>query len=155
MTILSARREALEEDRQMVAEVPVVPRPQKTCFMVQAWDGPDAAQLRERDLVAHLAHVETYWQDYLIAGPLRPADVGSDALCGSLLMIYAHDEAGARALLDGDPYFTNGQYQRVEMWRFAPSIGLAIGGKTWPNADVITAWSTPSRADAISGSEEP
>jgi uncharacterized protein YciI len=154
MTILSVRREALKEDRQMVAEAPVVPRPQKTCFMVQAWDGPDASHLRERDLVAHLAHVETYWQDYLIAGPLRAADVCSGALCGSLLMIYADDEPSAWRLLEGDPYFTNGQYQRVEMWRFAPSIGLAIGGKTWPNAAAITAWSAPEIMRDTSRAEE-
>jgi uncharacterized protein len=135
MTSLPVRRGVWLEVGQMDAEVPLVERPARACFMVCAWDGPDAARLRDRDLEEHLAHVEAHWQDYLIAGPLRHP--GQDGLCGSLLLVFADTEAGARELIEADPYFSNGQYTRVEITHFVPSIGTAIGGKIWPSASAL------------------
>lgn len=119
----------------MHAPAPVVERPARSCFMVCAWDGPDAAGLRDRDLEAHLAHVEAHWEDYLVAGPLRrPGDGG---ICGSLLLVFAETEPAARALVEADPYFSNGQYERVEITHFVASIGTAIGGRTWSSAAAL------------------
>jgi uncharacterized protein YciI len=103
--------------------------------MISCFDGPDAARLRIRDLDGHLAHVEAHWRRYLIAGPLR--EPGQDALSGSLFLIYADSQEEASSFLRQDPYFTNGQYERIEIRQFSPSIGLAIGGKTWTSADAL------------------
>jgi uncharacterized protein YciI len=99
------------------------------------FDGPDAAALRTRDLDGHLAHVEAHWQRYLIAGPTRAP--GEAALNGSLFLIHADSLDDAWAIMRQDPYFANGQYERVEARRFSPSIGTAIGGKTWTSAESL------------------
>lgn len=114
---------------------PLAPRPSQACFMFRCVDGPDAEALRARDLEGHLAHVETHWDQYLIAGPLR--DTASEKLTGSLFLVYANSLDDAWRLMRRDPYFTNGQYQTIEAQPFFPSIGLAIGGKTWADADSI------------------
>lgn len=114
---------------------PLVPRPQAPCFLFLCHDGPGAPELRARDLDGHLAHMEAHWEQYLIAGPLRAT--GEDALSGSLFLVYADTIEAAWLLMKQDPYFTNGQYAHIEASAFSPSIGQAIGGKTWPDADSI------------------
>ncbi|MBI1188628.1 MAG: YciI family protein [Alphaproteobacteria bacterium] len=114
---------------------PFVPRPAEPCFMFLCIDGPAAPALRTRDLDAHLAHVEAYWDRYIIAGPTRAP--GEDALDGSLFLVYAPTIDDAWALMRKDPYFTNGQYARIEARAFTPAIGAAIGGKTWRDADSV------------------
>lgn len=114
---------------------PTVPRSARPCFLFACWDGPDGAALRARDLDGHLAHVEKHWRRYVVAGPLR--DPGGDALVGSLFLVLADDVDDAWALMRGDPYITNGQYARVDVRHFTQSIGAAIGGKIWENADAI------------------
>lgn len=114
---------------------PTVPRPPWPCFLFMCFDGPEAARLRIRDLDGHLAHVEAHWRRYLVAGPTRMS--GEQAPSGSLFLIYADTIDEAWAIIREDPYVTNGQYERVEAREFSPSIGLAIGGKTWASADAI------------------
>jgi uncharacterized protein YciI len=98
-------------------------------------DGPEAATLRLRDLDRHLAHVEANWRRYIVAGPTRAHS--EDALNGSLFLVYADSLEEAWELMRQDPYFTNGQYDRVEARQLTPSIGLAVGGKIWASADAI------------------
>lgn len=114
---------------------PTVPRRAEACFLVLCEDGPGAAALRERDLAGHLAHVERHWRRYLAAGPLRRP--GDAALSGSLFLVFAANEAEARALMEGDPYITNGQYRSVRILGFTPAIGEALGGKIWENAESL------------------
>jgi uncharacterized protein YciI len=97
------------------------------------WDGPDAAELRVRDLDGHLAHVEKHWRRYVIAGPMR--EPGGTRLIGSLLLILAETAEEAWSICEGDPYFTNGQFKSVDVKHFTQSIGTAIGGKIWDSAD--------------------
>lgn len=114
---------------------PVAPRPSQACFMFYCVDGPDAAALRERDLEQHLAHVEAHWEHYLVAGPVREPD--ASAFAGSLFLVYARSLEEAWRLMRRDPYFTNGQYRSIEARPFAPSIGVAIGGKTWTDPESV------------------
>jgi hypothetical protein len=121
----------------MIDEAPTVPRQVKPCFAVICWDGPDAEHLRARDLDGHLKHVERSWRRYVIAGPMR--EPGGEKLIGSLLLVLADSAEDALDVCRGDPYFTNGQFRSVEVRHFTQSIGLAIGGKIWDNADSIRA----------------
>ena len=114
---------------------PTVPRLSRRTFLVVARDGPEAPRLRERDLAAHLAHVEANWRRYLLAGPFRPS--GEAAICGSYFLVYADDAADLDTLMRGDPYFTNGQYASVEAFDAVASIGEFMGGKIWESAEAI------------------
>lgn len=129
----------------MTQTAPTVPRSPTPCFAFMCWDGPDAAELRARDLDAHLAHVERHWRSYVVAGPMR--DPGGEKLVGSLLLILAQTEDEAWSICRGDPYFTNGQFASVQVKHFTQSIGLAIGGKIWENADAIRARAAGGPAD--------
>lgn len=121
----------------MPGEPPTVPRSVTPCWAFMCWDGPDAPELRVRDLDGHLAHVEKHWRSYVIAGPMR--DPGGEKLIGSLLLILAESAEDAWSICRGDPYFTNGQFKSVEVKNFTLSIGIAIGGKIWESADALRA----------------
>ncbi|MEO1038545.1 MAG: YciI family protein [Pseudomonadota bacterium] len=115
-----------------------VPRYPETCFLVIARDIADsdrAAALRTEHLDGHLAHVEANWRRYLNAGPIR--EPGEARLTGSTFLVFAQDEAGARAVMEGDPYFTCGLYKTVEVFAQTLSIGRFIGGKIWDSAESI------------------
>lgn len=117
---------------------PTVERPAEACFLVIARDIEDAdraAALRAEHLDGHLAHVEAHWERYLNAGPIRQP--GETRLIGSTFLVFADDEADARALMTGDPYFTSGLYGAVEVYAQTVSIGRYLGGKIWDSADAI------------------
>jgi uncharacterized protein len=114
---------------------PTVARHETPVFLVIGWDGPNSAALRQRDLDGHLQHVEANWQAYLVAGPLR--EPGGEALVGSLFLVQADNEMALKSLMERDPYFTSGQYGRVDVQRFTASIGAWMGGKIWESADAI------------------
>lgn len=117
----------------MPHDCPTVPRLQSPAFLVLAWDADNSAALRERDLEAHLAHVETHWRSYIVAGPLR--DSQGETVIGSMLVVMAENETAASNLLKADPYFSNGQYRQVDITRVTPAVGLFLGGKIWSSAD--------------------
>lgn len=100
----------------------------ETLFHVYCEDGPGAAALREKYLAAHLAYVEAHMAAYRAAGPLRD---GSGAYSGSVFIVSAADEAAARALMDGDPYFSSGMYARVRIAAFRAAAGTWVGGRNW------------------------
>lgn len=127
---------------------PTVSRYPTPCFMVLCLDGPDAPQLRARDLDGHLHHVEKHWRRYVVAGPLR--EPGGEALVGSMLLVLGEDEADVMALMRHDPYMTNGQYMSVTVRHFTQSIGLFLGGKIWADADSIRHRAAGGPADAAS-----
>jgi len=121
-----------------VATCPTVKRPAKPCFLILAHDMADrdrAAQLRAEHLDGHLAHVEGNWRRYITAGPIRHP--GEARIIGSSFLVLADDEADARTLMDGDPYFTCGLYGRVEVYAQTLAIGDYLGGKTWESADSV------------------
>lgn len=97
-------------------------------FAVICWDAPGSAEARARARDAHFARIETIIDNLAIAGPLKEA---SGAFTGSLLIVKADDEAGARAILEADPYFTAGVWVRFEISEFIPAAGDWVGGKIW------------------------
>jgi uncharacterized protein YciI len=123
-----------------MSDCPAVPRAEQPCFLILARDVADAvqaAQLRDEHLAGHLAHVEQNWRRYLTAGPIRRP--GEPGLIGSSFLVFADDEADARALMQGDPYFTCGLYDQVEIFEQTLAIGRYLGGKTWDSAEAIRA----------------
>lgn len=119
----------------MNGKPPTVRPYEQACFLVLCEDRADAGDLRHRHLDGHLAHVERYWQRYLVAGPLRAEDGGP--ITGSLFLVFADSEAAARDLMAGDPYVASGLYARMDVKRHTPGIGLALGGKIWDSADAL------------------
>jgi uncharacterized protein len=117
------------------AAPPTVARWPQKCFLFLCHDADGSAALRARDLDGHLAHVEANWQRYVICGPMRQP--GGEALVGSMFLTLAESEDDAWALMNQDPYFTNGQYARVEVMEQTLSLGLFLGGKIWESADAI------------------
>lgn len=115
----------------------VVPRLEEKVFAVWCEDAPDAAGLRQQRLDGHLSYVERHHERYLVAGPLRQD--GEQALCGSLFLVIAADEADARAFLSGDPYFSEGVYGRVAIRSFTPAAGRWMGGVIWRSAEELRA----------------
>jgi hypothetical protein len=61
----------------------------------------------------------------------RAAKLRAEHLDGHL----AHMDA--RALMDGDPYFTSGLYGRVEIYAQTLAVGEYLGGKIWDSADAL------------------
>lgn len=44
-----------------------------------------------------------------------------------------------RALMEGDPYFTCGLYETVEIFDQTLAIGRYLGGKIWESAQAVRA----------------
>ncbi|MGJ3230871.1 MAG: YciI family protein [Oceanicaulis sp.] len=121
-----------------MTDCPTVKRPQTPCFLILAHDVEDlqtAACLRAEHLDGHLAHVETHWRRYVTAGPIRAP--GEARIIGSSFLVLADNEADARVLMGGDPYFASGLYGRVEVYAQTLAIGDYLGGKTWESADAV------------------
>jgi uncharacterized protein YciI len=97
-------------------------------FAVIALDRPGAEAKRLAARADHFAYVETILDRIAIAGPLRDAAGG---FVGSILVYDVADEAEARALLAGDPYFAAGIWDDPAIHRFTAAAGAWIGGKTW------------------------
>lgn len=114
---------------------PTVSRLGERCFIVICRDGKNGARLRTEHLKGHLDHVEANWRRYVTAGPIR--EPGREALCGSIFLVLAEDEADARDLMNGDPYVTSGLYETMEVFEFTNSIGRFLGGKIWEDAASI------------------
>jgi uncharacterized protein YciI len=107
---------------------PAQSKPRETVFLLHCHDAPGSAQPREVHMQGHLAWIERHIDRYLVAGPALDAQGAIDA---SVLIVRASDEADARALLEGDPYFRAGVWQRVEVTRFRAVCGTSMGGVTW------------------------
>ena len=100
-------------------------------YAVLAEDDPAMIHVREAALAGHLAFVQANFARYAVAGPLLD-DTG--AMTRSLFLIYAEDEASARAFMANDPYVAGGLYGEIEYRRFTPAAGDWIGGIIWDPA---------------------
>lgn len=100
----------------------------RTIFAVLCEDDPDMAHVREDALEAHLAHVAAHFDHYAVAGPMLDR---TGAMTRSMFLIYAEDEAAARAFMAQDPYVAGGLYAVMEYRRFVPAAGGWIGGVIW------------------------
>jgi uncharacterized protein len=114
---------------------PTIARQPQPTFLFVCKDGPDAPALRREHLEGHLRHVEDNWERYVTAGPLKAP--GSAAIHGSALIVKAHNVDDAWAVMKGDPYFTSGLFESVEVHDMTMSIGLYPGGKIWESVDAI------------------
>jgi uncharacterized protein len=99
-----------------------------TYWAVMCWDSVDAPMLRKAHLANHLRYAESVMDRIAVGGPLREGD-GPDF--GSLIVLKADHEADARSVLEADPYFTAGVWERTEIFPFRAVIGEWVGGKTW------------------------
>jgi len=100
----------------------------RTVFAVLCADDPAKSHVREDALEAHLAFVAENFEHYAVAGPLLDE---TGAMTRSLFLIYAEDEAAARAFMAQDPYVAGGLYGEMEYRRFVPAAGDWIGGVIW------------------------
>lgn len=98
-------------------------------FVVIGTDGPEAKSRRRELLAGHLAWVEGVMPSVRVAGPLRETADGEP--CMSLYVLEAEDEAAARALVAGDPYFKGGVWKTVEFRHFNAAAGTWVGGAAW------------------------
>ena len=121
----------------MAQYAPSVPRVEGKVFLVVAHDADGSAEIRDRELEAHLEYVEKHCNEYLICGPLRETD--GPGLVGSFFLIAATDDAAARTLVDGDPYVQSGMYAQIDVHAAVPAAGKFIGGVIWESAEAIRA----------------
>ncbi|TRD11102.1 hypothetical protein FGU71_04040 [Erythrobacter insulae] len=89
-------------------------------------DGEHGGVLRERIRAEHLAYIDTQIGKYAVAGPLKDGDMP----IGSLLVIKGETEDEARAVFEGDPYFTAGVWQSIRVSEFVGLFGDWIDSET-------------------------
>lgn len=89
-------------------------------FCFHCRDGEDGGRLRGIHREAHLAFIHANAEKFVIAGPLRRSD---GLIIGSLLIVKADDEAGARGILADDPYLTGGVWQSIRLDEFTALLG--------------------------------
>jgi uncharacterized protein len=97
-------------------------------FAITAWDAPGAETIRSATRAAHLMQIETIMEKIAVAGPLKTDNGG---FVGSLLIVKAADRAEALAILESDPYFRAGVWNRWEINPFVAAAGQWPGGKIW------------------------
>jgi hypothetical protein len=82
-------------------------------FAIIGYDGPDGAALRPTVRPKHLEYI----RPQVTAGKIRIAGPFTDG-SGSLIVIDMETEAAAIEWSQGDPYFTEGVFERVEVKPF-------------------------------------
>ena len=93
-------------------------------FVVTAFDRPGAAELRVRHRPAHLEYLKGRANQIRAGGAMLDAD---EQPIGSMLIIEAADRAAAEALVAGDPFRTEGVFERVEVRPWRAVLGSWIG----------------------------
>ncbi|MFK7888455.1 MAG: YciI family protein [Gammaproteobacteria bacterium] len=121
----------------MAEHAPTVERYTQRQFLVVTHDGPGSVALRDEHLEGHLEHIERHLARYVVCGPMLKD--GGPALSGSYFVVFADDEADARALLDGDPYLRCGMYARVDINEVSTAAGSALGGVIWESVEAVRA----------------
>lgn len=94
-----------------------------TMFCFYCRDGEHGARLRELYREAHWEYIATCRQEYTVAGLLKR----DGETVGSMLLVKAADEQAARAVFEGDPFFTGGVWQSVRVDQFDPLFGEWLG----------------------------
>ena len=82
-------------------------------YVIIGWDGPEGQSKRPLYRPAHLEHLERLRKQgqLVCAGPFTDK-------AGSLVIIEANTVEQAERIANGDPYFTNGVFERVEVHPF-------------------------------------
>lgn len=86
-------------------------------FVFIGHDGPQGSEQRQLHRSRHVAYLEELHRDgkLVYGGPIRDE---SDRSIGAVLVLDAPDHAAARAIIDRDPYFQGGVFERTELSRF-------------------------------------
>lgn len=90
-------------------------------FAIIAYDreGSEDARAQHRD--GHLAHFKAHSDKLAVAGPMSGSNTGS-------LVIYrAQSEEEARAFIEGDPFYSAGVWDRIEVMQFKAASGTWAG----------------------------
>ena len=91
-------------------------------------DGEDAPKIRPTVREEHFAHIFAHVGAYRLGGPLKK----DGEPIGSLIMIEADDEAGARAIFEQDPYYIAGVWQSINLTEFEFLTGTWRPGEDGP-----------------------
>jgi len=88
-------------------------------FMIYGLDKPGSGEVRAANRAAHLAYLDGFAGNLIVAGPLLAED--GQAMIGSLLLMEFAGRAEAEAFAAGDPYRKAGLFQSVAItpWRKA------------------------------------
>jgi uncharacterized protein len=86
-------------------------------FMIYCQDKPGHGEVRAANRNAHLAYIEGFGKNIVIAGPLLTEDGAT--MIGSLLLMEFAGRAEAEAFSAADPYRKAGLFQNVTitLWR--------------------------------------
>ncbi len=111
--------------------MPISNENRKLFVMAKCSDAPGEAAVKARAefLDGHLQYVETILDKVLIAGPIFGDD--KKTVIGSLLIYKTDDQDEARAILEADPYFNAGIWEKIEFQLFRGALGDAVGGKSY------------------------
>ena len=93
-------------------------------FVITAFDWPGALERRLQVRPAHLDYLAGQAARIKVGGPLLNE---SDQPIGSLLIVEADDRAAAEAFAVGDPYRTEGVFERVEIRTWRAALGAWTG----------------------------
>jgi uncharacterized protein YciI len=97
-------------------------------FAVRMFDAEDGELARDTHRAAHLAYVETIRDRILVAGPL--ASQQADVYDGSLAVLQVADRRELEAIINDDPYYRGGAWERYEVQVFEPLMGAWVDGGT-------------------------
>ena len=88
-------------------------------FVVHCKDKPGAMQIRLDNRAAHLAFLQSYPANVVMAGPVLTDD--RQAMIGSVLIVDFADRAALDAFLDNDPYGKAGLFDSITVlpWKKA------------------------------------
>ncbi len=100
-----------------------------TAYMVICRDGPQGELLRAAATADHLAYVETVLGDLNVAGPMY--DTEGLRTVGSVFCLRTTSLERARQIIENDPYYKAGVFEKVEYFPYLPAAGQYVGGKIW------------------------
>lgn len=80
-------------------------------FAIVCTDKPNQADVRAQHREAHFAHLETYADNIVEAGPLLAEDASHSV--GSLLIVEFADRTAAEAFTQNDPFAKAGIFESV------------------------------------------
>lgn len=93
-------------------------------YIIETWDKPDSLSLRALNLPEHLEYLAQNARVLLACGAKLNSD-GTD-LGGGLYIVDTESEAEARKMIEADPFYKAGLFQRVNVtrWRKAYVDGI-------------------------------
>lgn len=85
-------------------------------FAILCHDKPESGAIRKATRDAHLAYIDRFADQVIVAGPLLSED--GERMLGSLIVMRFADRAAAEAFCADDPYGQAGLFERVEITRW-------------------------------------